>query len=153
MLLPSPPFFNVNVSSPILSRSPNFQISSNHIIYLKFLISEFICVIKVSSLLNNCSIISLTVFKYCKQSPLILVSSTIGLSGGAVMTAMFLSLMSGSDADKVVDIETAVYTFGAPSVCMEKRPSLPEDHVHHVCYQLDLVVCYLWFLSFSRNGS
>ena len=68
--------------------------------------------------------------------------------GGAVMTALFLSLKSGVFFNELDDIGTAVYTFGAPSVCLEERPSLPGDHVHHVCYQLDLVVFFPFFLVF-----
>ena len=67
---------------------------------------------------------------------------------GAVATAMFLSYNSGSNINELVDVETAVYTFGAPSVCLEERPSLSEDNVHHICYQLDLVVCLYVLLHF-----
>lgn len=57
--------------------------------------------------------------------------------GGSVATAMYLSYRSS--AYKPADIHTAVYTFGAPSICLDQKPSLSEDHVHHLCYQLDLV--------------
>lgn len=58
--------------------------------------------------------------------------------GGALATALYLSYEN--NVEKIHELQTALFTFGAPSICVERQPSTSIEHAHHVCYQMDLVV-------------